>query len=307
MAFWSLQSSNTRTRVIILVGVTVCTLQFASAGATQNRRSFIKGCGIFLAGIGVGVIGTRKFDERKTADASLAEKRKTPETHKNIEKPKTPESNKVPQNATVAESTKARAPESTATGYWKSLANGTRDSVLPDFAAKYLPENLYAKTAVEALSITLGVDLPYATAIYQLRKLMGKGFLFGGNAGLGSDEGIAREIMLSVPKAFYLGVVKGPLIEELLYRGLPGAISKSWWMGVPSSLAFGFQHNFYPERGKLKFSRTIPVPQIYGGLYFWWLQRQRGIAHSILAHSTQNLTLPAALLYYKVRKQLRKE
>ncbi len=316
MPSWVLQSSSSMAQVIILLSVIVSSTQSSFAAGAQSRRSFIKGCSLFLAGVGVGVLGTRKFDSPKLVKAPLPEQGKAPETppkevaqkspaenHKGSEKPQVPEPPKVNQIDPLAENSKAGAPTP---GYWKSLAEGTRDSVLPDFAARHLPENLYAKTAAEALSITLGVDLPYATSIYFLRKWAGKEFLLGGNAGLGSNEGVARELRLSLTKAFYLGVVKAPIIEELLFRALPGAISKTWWMGVPSSLAFGIIHNFYREKGRMKFSRTIPVPQIYGGLYFWWLQRHRGFSHSILAHSTQNLLLPAALLYYKVRNHSRR-
>lgn len=91
-------------------------------------------------------------------------------------------------------------------------------------------------------------------------------------------------------------VVLSPLIEEVLYRLAPGVVSMiltkeiSWNIGVPTSAIFALTHNITSdEKGSYKFhTDTIPLGQFVGGLFFWYLMRERGILHPFVGHSLHN-------------------
>ncbi|MDB5036961.1 MAG: hypothetical protein JWQ35_489 [Bacteriovoracaceae bacterium] len=109
--------------------------------------------------------------------------------------------------------------------------------------------------------------------------------LFGGNAH-GSE--ITNHIVRN--PAFMVFVLSGfaPLTEEFSFRLIPRTLfGKSWRVGVASSLIFGFAHNIH----------QIPLPQIIGGFYFWYLLKNRGLTHSILAHSITGTWVIIGTLY----------
>ena len=109
--------------------------------------------------------------------------------------------------------------------------------------------------------------------------------LFGGNT---AGPEVAHTIIKNPAFMFFLLSVYAPLCEEFSFRFAPRAfLGKSWKVGVASSLVFGFAHNIH----------QIPLPQIIDGFYFWYLMKNRGITHSLLAHSVTNTWVIIGTLY----------
>jgi hypothetical protein len=102
----------------------------------------------------------------------------------------------------------------------------------------------------------------------------------------------------------------GPLSEETIFRLLPSKIidylsrnkNSHWWeVGIPISFLFAFAHNLDFDEEGLKFQKAIPLSQFMGGLFYWYLMRERGFSHAVLAHSTHNATILAiGKLLYKI-------
>ncbi len=102
---------------------------------------------------------------------------------------------------------------------------------------------------------------------------------------------------------FFETVVQAPLLEEMLYRYLPSLLMDDhdadmgrllpganrrkdmhWKAGTVSAACFASQHCFDGYR----FVPSLPLQQFLGGLYLWYLVRERGVDHAILAHSSYN-------------------
>lgn len=41
---------------------------------------------------------------------------------------------------------------------------------------------------------------------------------------------------------------------------------------------------------KLELTKTVPLSQFMGGLFCWYLMREKGFSHAVLAHSINNAT-----------------
>jgi membrane protease YdiL (CAAX protease family) len=94
-------------------------------------------------------------------------------------------------------------------------------------------------------------------------------------------------------------VVLFPLGEELLFRGVPMLVL--WWsgrtkpvleranspwawaLGVVAALMFSLAHGV----GSPGFH--LPLPQLFLGVWLWWVVTRRGFGYGILAHGTYNL------------------
>lgn len=98
-------------------------------------------------------------------------------------------------------------------------------------------------------------------------------------------------------------VILMPIIEEIFFRAVPsevlagrkyrGSKEKRWEMGIPVSILFALAHNL--EKDKLtdsmklaSFGEKIPLGQFIGGLFFWYLMREKGLSHAVIAHQVQN-------------------
>ncbi len=110
-------------------------------------------------------------------------------------------------------------------------------------------------------------------------------------------------------KAAKAGVmlVAAPIAEEWAFRLLPTMlwlsqqeIGDRWDVGIATSLAFAYTHNFPTRPLKIgpmvipcptrKFRwDSIPIHQFTLGLYTWFAMRRRGYSHAVLAHATHNL------------------
>lgn len=100
-----------------------------------------------------------------------------------------------------------------------------------------------------------------------------------------NEKTTASQDLDSEPTGPFMLLVGLPVAEELLFRGLPGLVSRSWWIGVPSTLVFGFLHNDYSK------PFSIPVTQMIGGGVYWHFMAARGLDHAIVSHITNNVLL----------------
>ena len=115
-----------------------------------------------------------------------------------------------------------------------------------------------------------------------------------GNAGMTKA---VTENYLRNPVMMWIDVtVLAPLIEEFLFRLIPSKVFGSGWTpGLISSVVFAAGHNFVPNEG---FSLTkIPINQFIGGMFCWYLMKEKGIDHALLAHSVNN-NIYATALYF---------
>ena len=97
-------------------------------------------------------------------------------------------------------------------------------------------------------------------------------------------------------------VVVHPLAEEVMFRNTlskiagiktPGSNEKKWEVGIPVAVLFALAHNqqYDPETRKYSFQslkESIPIPHFIQGIFCWYLMREKGLDHAILAHSLHN-------------------
>jgi len=95
-------------------------------------------------------------------------------------------------------------------------------------------------------------------------------------------------------------VVVVPPIEEALCRLVPNLLlndsssSNRWEVGILTSLAFAYLHNFQDNErpNKYKFIwDKFPLSAFLAGGYFWRTIRQRGYEHAVVAHATGNAAI----------------
>lgn len=81
--------------------------------------------------------------------------------------------------------------------------------------------------------------------------------------------------------------------EELLFRLGPSLLTNLfgatkggvfWEVGVPIQYLFAVIHGTSDKEGK----RYIPAPQFILGLFYWYLQRKKGVHHNVLSHIFSN-------------------
>lgn len=107
-----------------------------------------------------------------------------------------------------------------------------------------------------------------------------------------------KKILTLNPKTILAYVIAYPVGEEAVFRLLPNLFlpkngKMRWDVGVPVSMLFAAIHNIDdPVEGKW-FQKSIPLTQFVGSLFYWYLIRERGFSHSVLAHSINNASVIA--------------
>jgi len=145
-----------------------------------------------------------------------------------------------------------------------------------------------AETGLEQLFMTAATNF----GEYILDKI---GLPIGGSA---QNAAMIKETIRK-PGGPFMAIVPGPIIEELLNRALPGFIASEilglkkgslWEIGIPTSLFFALGHNLEKDFfGKVHLNlERIPLMHFISGMYFWFLMRNRGIEHAMLAHIENN-------------------
>lgn len=243
----------------------------AESGATEqstlSRRSFVKFLGAVGAAVALEQIGV-----------------KTAEAQENKEAEKNP---KVENQKPIPQETPAKEPK-----------HETSDKAQKLEAEQEDKENSFSETAIEQ-SLMMGAKY-IANAIFEKLKIE------HGNQSL-SDEKIIEYLRDKPISGLLEAGVLGPIIEEALFRALPASfIDKNdkrnrWEIGIPTSLLFALAHNFKKEEsGELQFAKSVPTSQFMGGLFYWYLMREKGYSHATMAHSMNNaIPVSIGILLFK--------
>jgi membrane protease YdiL (CAAX protease family) len=111
---------------------------------------------------------------------------------------------------------------------------------------------------------------------------------------LQKEEALSRLGMMSRKQILLAAgslMVDAPVSEEAIFRLVPSATANAlglkgniWEVGAGTSAAFASTHGFKNKDGDI----TLPIPQFTLGMFTWWLQRNRGYTHAVLAHSINN-------------------
>lgn len=88
-----------------------------------------------------------------------------------------------------------------------------------------------------------------------------------------------------------------PLVEELQFRLAPSLIvrdsASGTIVGVSSAVLFAYNH---VDEKYFGITQVLPISQFMGGLFYWYLIRERGFDHSVLAHATNNVVAITGVL-----------
>lgn len=106
--------------------------------------------------------------------------------------------------------------------------------------------------------------------------------------------------------------VAGPIMEEVLFRIIPGHLlfgeGMQWSVGIPANLAFAAIHNVIAEgevstrsvqlsdRVKLSLD-LVPLPQFMLGAYCWYVMKRYGDWAPLVAHAINNQGLALSLVW----------
>lgn len=117
-----------------------------------------------------------------------------------------------------------------------------------------------------------------------------------GNASI-DQKTLTKFLNWPLYKTIFVAGVGVPVLEEVLFRGLPNFIVRGqpkenlWGIGIPVSAVFALCHNVRTDEntGKTAFATDkIPLYQFVNGLFFWKMMRERGFPHAVAAHGTIN-------------------
>lgn len=96
------------------------------------------------------------------------------------------------------------------------------------------------------------------------------------------------------PLLFFAGtVVAAPLIEEFSRYSTSEIFARGggrrWDMGMATSAVFALGHSFdITDLSNVRFKPSIPLPQISGGMFAWYLLRDKGFSHAAFGHALNN-------------------
>lgn len=158
---------------------------------------------------------------------------------------------------------------------------------------QYTKEHSYTETAIEQ-SLIMGANY-VAEAIFEKLKIE------HGNKTLNVEDIIEYFRDKPIDGLLKVGIL-GPVIEETLFRALPSGLfinkkdaQHRWDIGIPVSLLFALSHNLKQEEwGELQFVKSVPFSAFIGGLFYWYLMREKGYSHAVMAHSINN-TIPMSI------------
>lgn len=103
----------------------------------------------------------------------------------------------------------------------------------------------------------------------------------GIKVGNASDSRIMRADKSEI---VFTGIILAPIIEELIFRGLPMLLSRSIAMAIITSFIFALLHGIEDEKGNIK----LPIPQFFGGLISWGIAGIYGLPVAMLIHALHN-------------------
>ena len=219
-----------------------------------SRRTFLKFVGAIGAAVVIEQIGAKRTEAQETSETAKTNDMKN---QKQIS-----QTNTQPKSENISHEIQTSEAEQ----------ESVKDS--------------YAETAIEQ-SLMMGAKY-IANAIFEKLKIENE------NKSLSDEEIIECLRDRPISSLFATGVL-APVIEEALFRALPSAFidendkQHRWDIGIPTSLLFALVHNFKKEEsGELRFLKVVPINQFMGGLFYWYLMREKGYSHATMAHSMNN-------------------
>ena len=124
----------------------------------------------------------------------------------------------------------------------------------------------------ERLALALGAGIALQLGLSALYEALG----------VGHDPSVYERLAADPAKELFVGVVAAPVIEEVLFRGMPlrffpGADALSS-IGLTSTALFTASH------GSLS-------PDIFAkGIFYWHIAQKYGLRSAVAAHGATNLT-----------------
>ena len=120
-----------------------------------------------------------------------------------------------------------------------------------------------------------------------------------------NTKGIA-DLLKNPLELFFKVVVIAPLLEEVVFRGVPSLLLRRvwrvrnrqstsdawyWTLVIASSLLFAIMHGIN-DQGTIH----LPLPQLVVGFVLWRTAINRGLRYSILMHATYNSVVVGLVL-----------
>lgn len=145
----------------------------------------------------------------------------------------------------------------------------------------------YGKTTIEQGMMILGKVL--------VNKVMQNMGIKSGNQSIDREAFMKSLQNFSVADMMGKGVL-GPAAEEYLLRLLPSHLianseGNAWRFGIPLALLFAGSHDIQirGDSKNLLLVNALPLNIFLGGCFYWYLMREKGFNHAVLAHSENNL------------------
>ena len=145
----------------------------------------------------------------------------------------------------------------------------------------------YTKTILEGALLQFGAELLAHAFPHHV-----------GNASIDTAD-LRRQILFEPALLVARANFASPVIEELAWRFFPAVVfGTDWTVGLVQAGLFAGLHNV---RGGGFDLTKIPAGQFATGLFYWYLAREKGIDHAILAHGANNwakLVMESLLIRY---------
>lgn len=223
------------------------------ASQVLSRREFLKFIGAIGATVAMGQVGIKTAEAQETSETTKTNDRERQEGIAQTDMQ--PKSENISHETQTSEEEQKDIDSYTETAIEQSLMMG----------AKYIANAVFEKLKIE-----------------------------NGNKSMSDEEIIEYLEDESISTLFTSGVL-APIIEEALFRALPsGFINQNdkghrWEIGIPTSFLFALMHNFKKEESdEWSFTKAVPISQFMGGLFYWYLMREKGYSHATMAHSMNN-------------------
>jgi membrane protease YdiL (CAAX protease family) len=172
----------------------------------------------------------------------------------------------------------------------------------PEFASRptptKVPHHQYISQTLREAMILMFINL-----VLSLILLQAKATFFMPSA---QNSGGIQQLGLNNPlKLLLLGVIAAPILEELLFRGVPygllqlvkrwAQLSATALRAIYLTLGGSFAVVFAMAHGLGSSELHLPLPQLVVGIWSWHVINTRGLRYSILLHAIYN-GIPLVLL-----------
>ena len=162
----------------------------------------------------------------------------------------------------------------------KTLENFS-DSLINKLGIK---KGSYRETAIQQILVTAS-QFALSAALYSRAVEVG-------------NQGMLNTMVINFikdyPLIFLAGtVVAAPLVEEFSRYSASKLFARGggrrWDMGIATSTVFALSHSFeLADLPHIGIRPSIPLPQFSGGMFAWYLLREKGYTHAAFGHALNN-------------------